>query len=73
LLSANVQPHPNQEGVDQFHNGKLYTHVHIKFTTLNAQYRKIGKPNNLKVFGSNGPKQDSQNRQRSSMPEGGEP
>jgi len=40
-----------------------------------AQSRKIGKPNNLN-FGSNktkGPKQDSQNRLRSPMPEGGEP
>ena len=40
------------------------------------QNRKIGKPNNLKVFGSNknkGPKQDSQNRPRSPIPDGGEP
>ena len=38
--------------------------------------RKIGKTNNLKVFGSNktkGHKQDSQNRLWSPMPEGGEP
>ena len=37
--------------------------------------RKIGKSNNLK-FGSNqskGPKQDSQNQLRSTMPDGGEP
>jgi len=42
----------------------------------NAQNRQIGKPNNIKAFGSNktkGPKQDSQNWQRSSMPTGGEP
>ena len=40
-----------------------------------AKYRNIGKPNNLKVFGSNktkGPKQDSQNRFMLLMPEGGE-
>jgi len=39
-----------------------------------AQNRKIGKPNNSKVFGSNktqGPKQDSQNWLRSPMPVGG--
>jgi len=39
-----------------------------------AQSRKIGKPNNLNLFGGNktkGPKHDSQNR--SPMPEGGEP
>ena len=38
--------------------------------------RKIGRSNNLKVFGINkakGPKQDSQNQLRSLMPEGGEP
>ena len=37
-----------------------------------AQNRKIGKPNNLKVFGSNktkGPRDDSQNRMRSHMSE----
>jgi hypothetical protein len=37
---------------------------------------KIGKPNNLKVFATKkteGPKQDSQNRRRPLMPEGGEP
>jgi len=36
----------------------------------------MGKPSNLKVLGSNkakGPKQDSQNRLRSPMPEVGEP
>ena len=42
-----------------------------------AQYRNIGKPNHIKVFGSNktkGPKQDSKNQPlRSYMPEGGEP
>ena len=41
-----------------------------------AQNRKIGKANNLKVFGSNktkGPKQDYQNWLRSPMSEGGEP
>jgi len=41
-----------------------------------AQDQKIGKTNNVQVFGSNktkGPKQDSQNRLSSSMPEGGEP
>ena len=35
---------------------------------------KIGKPNNLKVFGSNktkGPKEDNQNQLRSAMPKGG--
>ena len=35
-----------------------------------AQNRKIGKPNNLKVFGSNktkGPKQDRQNQLMSPM------
>jgi len=44
-----------------------------------AQNRKIGKSNNLKVFGSNGAikpkgliKQDSHNQLRSPMPEGGE-
>jgi hypothetical protein len=38
--------------------------------------QKIGKPNNLIVFGSNkarGPKQDSQNWLWSPIPEGGEP
>jgi len=37
--------------------------------------RKIGKPNNLRIFGNNktkGPKQDSQYQLRSSMSEGGE-
>ena len=41
-----------------------------------AQGQKIAKPNNLKVsLGSRktkGPKQDSQNRLRSPMPDGGE-
>jgi len=41
-----------------------------------AQCQKIGKPNNFKVFGTlktKGTKQDSQNRLRSPMPEGGVP
>jgi len=39
-----------------------------------AQSEKIAKPNNLKGFWSKKPKGlDSQNRQRSLMPEGGEP
>ena len=41
-----------------------------------AQNRKIGKSNNLKVFGSNktkGAKDDSQNRMRSHMSERREP
>jgi hypothetical protein len=41
-----------------------------------AQNRKIGKPNNLKVFGSKKtkePKQDRLNRLWSPKPEGGEP
>jgi hypothetical protein len=40
-----------------------------------SQYRNIGRPNNLKVFGSNktkGPKHNNQNLQKSPMPEGGE-
>jgi len=41
-----------------------------------TQNRKVGKSNNLKLFGSNknkGPKQDRQNLIRSPMPEEGEP
>jgi len=40
-----------------------------------VQYRNIGKPNNLKVFGNNktkGSKQDSQNRLIPPMHDGGE-
>ena len=42
----------------------------------NMHILKIGKPNNLKVFGckkTEEPKQDSQNWLRSPMSEGGEP
>jgi hypothetical protein len=42
--------------------------------TGTPQNRKIGKPNNLKVFGSNktkGTKEDNQNQLRSAMPKGG--
>jgi len=41
-----------------------------------AQNQKIGKPNNLKVFGSNktkGQKQENQNLRKSPMPMDGEP
>jgi hypothetical protein len=54
--------------------------ININFSVLNTfirhtQSQKIGKPNNLKVFGSNKtkePKQDSQNQLRSPVSEGGE-
>ena len=48
----------------------------MRFWNNLHQCRNIEKPNNLKVFACNkttGPKQDSQNRLRSSMSEGGEP
>jgi hypothetical protein len=41
-----------------------------------ARSRKIGKPNNVKIFRSNktkGHKQDRQNQLRSPMPDGGDP
>ena len=46
------------------------------FYQVRSKSKKIGKPNNYKVFESNktkGPKQDIQNQLRSRMPEGGEP
>ena len=54
--------------------------ININFSVLNTfirhtQSQKIGKPNNLKVFGSNKTKetkQDSQNQLRSPVSEGGE-
>ena len=56
------------------HQVRFWVNLHqIRFWSNlhQAQNRKIGKPNNLKVFGSNktkGPKQDSQNQLKSHMP-----
>jgi hypothetical protein len=48
-----------------------------EITFISYSYnQKVGKPNNLNVFVSKltkGSKQDSQNRPRSPIPEGGEP
>ena len=59
---------------------KMIANVDIKFSGITlmryAQNRKIGKPNNFEVFGSNktkGSKHNSYNRVRSPMPDGGKP
>ena len=56
----------------------IYCTQHVSRITFirYAQGQKMGKPNNLKVFGSKknkGHTWDSQNRQASAMLEGGEP
>ena len=60
-----------------FFNIKFGAHdAFLKKSSSGAENQKIGKPNDLKVFVSNKtkrPKQDSQNRHRPPMSEGGEP